>query len=561
MQKFSRIGSNGGLGKNQTMANGGISPLAEQMSSAMRRLGKSNPELDKKRDLAELFNYLTRTMEGLDFRYITSNAIDQKLKNAGLLEAETYTGVVKENELIFNRGIGNWKSNFFVFVKAVYGTADLDDRIEILFCNPMKGAGAFFLQADQIFVKKILKSGDSYNEVSKIINEIHQTAVLKEDDDFRMQTHIHSLEIFEGRYKLFDDGVSRIEDVIRKLMLNNTDMWSLTPHNYSDSRVHRMMELISEELGMTYIPGMELTMTLGKYNGPHMVVMCDSRETMEEIEDKILNMRDKTDMPPLFPGKMKFHEMFKILYEIKLRKRLSLFIPHCIIYDSEVYDTQLIGLFIAANTEEFNLAKALGYGRRCTAIATHNNLASNIEIWGKIGDRELEGFLELLIKKRFGKNARKIKISSNLATHLIARAMEEIYHLNSYTETDAHSTAPIDNRLFGGYDVFGTDFAHGFTQIDLREILEKLKGENRKITALELIKSLETGKIRTASVVFEQFTKDGKLEIAKARTKKSFYGTVSKIALETYRYMRYSWYMIKTFFNDFGWGKIGRYDK
>ena len=73
---------------------------------------------------------------GEGFKVVNEREMAEKLIAAGLWEKGKALPIVKDDEFIFNRGIGSSKSNFFVFLKGD------KDGVTIFFGNPMAPKGA-----------------------------------------------------------------------------------------------------------------------------------------------------------------------------------------------------------------------------------------------------------------------------------------------------------------------------------------------------------------------------------------------------------------------------------
>lgn len=541
--------------------------VASSAQKARRRtvtplLGKL---MGEKRNVNELWIAFERAMKGIGFDFVDARKIDSALKAKGLMRSEEKSGVIKSNERVYNLGLDGRRSNFFVYARITDG-----DKIEVFFTNPTKNEMALHLVPEQIFIRREIVDGGSNWTVNRIVNEIAETAGRKEESDYRMQMHFHAHYLFSRHDTLFDDGASGMADVLRRLMLYHTDVFCPTPHNSSDRRVHRILNVVGEILGMEYVPGFELTMTIGALNGPHVVVMANSIGTAEKLRRDILERRDSgLEMPPYFSGMM-MPEMFDILEGYKKKGEVALLVAHPTIQEAYIPERfmsvyyallerggldprlHITGMFSAVETGLISIGEAIGNTRKCTSITAYNNLSLEKEL--QLENTELKRIVWVAVGRFFRKLANKIKLTPNSASMALAKSFERRRGMNTHYESDEHETKPFggktrkrfskkrDARYLAGGDGFGA----GFTQLEFNPEFLMI---GKKPTTREIIAGLETGDVKMRAVVFAEVDEEGILRTVKSRSSSPKYGFIERMKLKFTRGWVYVKSMAKTLWN------------
>ncbi|GEM_PF-5996873 len=468
------------------------------------RFERAVERMEQKEKITQLLTVLDGKLVAAGFGSITDEDLRVALKNANLT-AES-PNILRREERVYGLGLSKARSNFFVFVKIEKGT------IEIYYTNPRKDNGAVKLKRDQVHARRKINIGDSEKRVNEIVREILQVASHKTESDCRLQVHSHQNSLFRKRDTVFDDGGGTMNNILRNLIASNADAFAPTPHNSSDKRMHAMMKVVCERMGIVYFPSLELTMPIespNALNGPHMVIMCADIRTSERIRLEILNRRDASIIaPPYFSG-MILEEMFSILERLKKEGRVAIMPAHPVIQefvfpikfrelDVSLYIT---GLFSSVETKSMPLSAAISYGRRSTAIAMYNGLGTHTGL--KLNDRGLVVAVEDWAKKVFGRAFKKLRITQNVASMAIAKAFES-KGVGTFFESDDHAD--------------GIGFHGGFTQLSFKDtLLAKLQVENRKPTSNEIISGLESKEVQMSGFVYSEIS-DGILQTIKART-------------------------------------------
>lgn len=478
-------------------------------------------------DVGALASEFTYQMAILGFGVISPKDVDSAAWKTGKWSKEKTTGIIKENETVFNLGLGKGRSNFFVFMK------QNSDSIEIFYTEPRSDEASLAFTHDDLYKRRVIKSDsrDIKGQIEEVITELSYVAGGKFEEDFRMQTHHHSKKVFDSEWRIKDDATSNIADVIRKAMLYHTDIWNLTPHNSSDPRVHAILESVCISLGITYVPGTEITGTNHKQgtNGPHIVVMLGEygKGTVEELLRKhILKKANKALKMESYLMGADFDYIERWLQTQRMRNALVMGYAHpinnsAVRIGNEKYITQIESTGIVSSmlitferTQELIL--------RADAIAAFNPSMSKYEMNSMITDSQLKIWLYGLIKKyKLGD-----KLTSNACNLAVARWAEE-NGIGSFYESDEHTTIPMDL-----YSAGNDGFAKGFTRIMLRkEMFEELIASNRKMNAKEFIRLVSEKEIKLHAKVF-YVIRDGTVEMAKARTEETNYSKVERFWLK-----------------------------
>lgn len=474
--------------------------------------------------------YFIQKMASLGFGQITAMEIDNAVWATKKWPQGKKTCVLNDNEVLFNLGLKNGRSNFFVYMKN-----NQDGSIEIFYTNPRSDEVGLTLTKDELYRHHVIRKGTKLAEriVDKIVEEIEYLGRAKFPEDLRMQTHHHSAYLFEkgNGYRIFDDGESNIRDVIRKLALYHTDVWNFSPHNSFDLRMHRILDAVSGQLGITYVPGTELTGTMptpgedkGK-NGPH-IVLGFTLDAGDEIKRRILSKRIPMEMHSYFMG-MELPAMDKVLQELRKRGMLFTIAAHPVNRNTPGLPIKMVGAISAVDLGVWTLDDATAFLRRCDAIAAWNQTLDDSEM--NIKNFELQGWLyEKISKHKCGE-----RLAANPSALAVASWANRTFGTGTIYESDEHITPAMDEYVTGG-----DGFAKGFTRIMLKkELFEMLKREHRNPTAEEIVKWVVKKQAVLRAKIFCE--NDGKtLRIVKARTDKPDYTWEERIMLT----IRHGWH-------------------
>jgi hypothetical protein len=470
---------------------------------------------------------LTYQLEVLGFGKITSKEVDGAAWITGKWDKNRTTGIIKENETVFNLGLDKGRSNFFVFMK------QNGETIEIFYTEPRSDEASLAFTHEDLYKHRVLSVNMPNLEkaINEVIEEISYVAGGKFEEDFRMQTHHHSKYLFDSSWEIFDDAKSNIGDVIRKAMLYHTDIWNLTPHNSSDPRVHAILDSVCISLGITYVPGTEITGTNHKTgtNGPHIVVMLGGygAGTVEErLRRQVLKKMNKALRMESYLMGADFDYIENWLQAQRKTGTLAFGYAHPINNSSvhignERYIAQIASTgIVSSDMIPFDQTKELILKSDC--IAAFNPSMSGNEMNSQITDVEVKLWLYGLIRKyKLGEN-----LTANACNLAVAKWAEE-NGIGSFYESDEHVTTPTDQ-----YSTGNDGFAKGFTRALLRkELFERLSTECRKLTASEFVKAVHEKAIKLHAKIFYVIN-DGTIELAKARTEETAYSKIERFWLK-----------------------------
>ncbi|MFA6530594.1 MAG: hypothetical protein WCT31_02600 [Candidatus Micrarchaeia archaeon] len=497
-------------------------------AAAVREMFQQSGRLGTVEQLAMDF---TADMVKRGFGIITANEVDDAAKKAGWGGGKT--GIVKDNETIFNLGLGKSRSNFFVFMK------ETSDGIEIFYSSPRSDDAALLFTHDDLYLKrKIMATGtDRTTEIKKVIDEVIDVSDAKFVEDLRMQTHHHGTYLFDRHFehtKLPDDASSNIADIIRKAMLYHTDVWNFTPHNTSNKKIHQILDGVVNVLGITYVPGTELTGTLEKdgINGPHIVMMFDGygKGTAEEqIWKKVIARMHQFNMVSYFRG-LSFERMDKIMQMLRNEGKLVIGFAHTVNCNTKTLPILAVGLLSAVETGAYDLKTALQLLKYSDAVAAYNPTLCDEDMAGMIHSDELKGWLYARIAE-YGLGT---KLTANACNLAVAQYAEKVLKMGSFYESDEHTCTPLD-----AYSTGADGFAKGFTRILLKpELAKKWLESGKKLTVKELIEWVGTREAMLHAKVFYEVV-DGEVKLAKARTEDTRYSEFERKKLVVRQQIEY----------------------
>ena len=436
------------------------------------------------------------------FKVVNEREIAEKLIAAGLWEKGKALPVVRDDEFIFNRGIGSSKSNFFVFLKGD------SEGVTIFFGNPAAPKGA---RPQELDVRFRFVGGDIEEAVEKAAEKVLRYSSMKLENDYRAVTHHHWG--FVGGTRLIDDGVSRFEDNLRMMMRCHMDFDMSTPHNTLETRldrhlmirlgIHRdaikLLRIIEEGLGIVKVPGVELTMPIQAKgpNGPHVCVWLADKDAMGVFAEEILAKRDPAlKMQSLFSPSpntvgMGFSEMRAVLQKMMRLGMCAVGIAHPINYNSESLPVLDVGLISASVHGGMSFVEAIEFARECQAVGCWNPTMSNDEIptrgreWRGLRPRFVEWMDEHNTNEKHGHYW--VRHDSNSLNMVFAEHMQRTYGVGMMFDGDDHQTRPLRDSK-GEFNPGGDIMNMGYTRVVIeKEQMEKLAAEGRKPTSKEIV--------------------------------------------------------------------------
>lgn len=444
------------------------------------------------------------------FKLVNEKEIKEKLVAAGLWGKGRMLPVVRDDEFVFNRGIGSCKSNFFVFTKSDSG------GVTVYFSNPAAPANA---RRDELYVRFRFTGGDEGEAAENAVAKVLEYAAKKPEDEYRAVTHQHWG--FVEAVRVMDDGVSKFEDVLRMMMLCHMDLDMSTPHNALETRLDailvkrlgirhdfiKFLQIIEEGLGIVKVPGTELTMALkaNDPNGPHVCVWLGGKEAMGVFAEEILAKRDpKLQMQSYFTG-MGFADMRTVLYKLMRLEMAAVGIAHPINYNSPSLPVLDVGLVSSSVRGGLPLDYALEFARECQAVGCWNPTmdGSVMPTRGK----DWRGLRPKLLEWLDSHNANTqkedywVRHDANTLGMAFAEYMRRVYGLGTMFDGDCHVARPIIDEA-GQYNAGGDIMNMGHTVVVLGdEPKAELARKDRKPTPEELVRWLVGGRARMDAVV------------------------------------------------------------
>jgi hypothetical protein len=449
--------------------------------------------------------------------------LEPRLAAKGFLKADTaklqsimvekkYDGqpLVYPNERIYALNLHNQKPLFFVFVKRDDRPGQDSDSVSILASNPREDILASRLPLEKQYFRHTYSSGNPVQLAEKIVDALSELASTK--TLHRMQVHFHSREMLNGTIA-FDDGVSRMADIIRRAILHNVDVLAYTPHNSFAMDNCDWMNAFLREFGIAAPLASEITMPLapGHPNGPHHLILAAGKDAADEIRMRIFHRRDHNlEMESYFTG-MTMDEMYSVLAPLRAANQAIVGIAHPVNCNTEALPVRGIGLFSATQQRHLAYEQAFVYARYTDFVECWNDSI----YMGEMPFRSMD-FLERmrgLLRKHSAQLGlpQDLKMSANLCNLLVATELGERFGLGQSYGTDAHVEAPLHRS----YRVGGDSFSRGWTTLEVPESLM----HGRPISAGEFVHGISDKTIKMGAVMFTQVS-DGLLKIVDARTQR-----------------------------------------
>ncbi|MCX6773888.1 MAG: hypothetical protein NTY68_02705 [Candidatus Micrarchaeota archaeon] len=205
-------------------------------------------------------------------------------------------GVDFETFSIFNRGLDNKKSNFFVFLGMKKGF--FNDKLKVLYYNPAPPNVRFNFREDYQAEQKrgdtiISREYDGKNGldefVSRTLYGILKISSSKPENRYYYWPHNHAgylehngkihrlIDIKPGEIPSIlgpvDDGKSNPFDMMISAALFNGDFFAITSHNSFSYSVFNELNFFGKSLGISVVPGIEFTMPISSYNPEDVAIL------------------------------------------------------------------------------------------------------------------------------------------------------------------------------------------------------------------------------------------------------------------------------------------------
>jgi hypothetical protein len=207
---------------------------------------------------------------------------------------------------VMNRGLGNKKSNYFVFL-GIKKKLLRRDELQVLYYNPEPPDVKFnFRDGDNSIPAKETRKDiivtRAYNGTAPIdpfivdtVSHINEMSSRKPENRYYLWPHNHIGYVYYGGKPRrlidlkkdeimgergpLDDGKSNPFDMMMSAALFGGDFFALTSHNNFSETVYRAVDSIGSALGMTIVPGIEFTMPLYGYNPEDVSIILTDMET------------------------------------------------------------------------------------------------------------------------------------------------------------------------------------------------------------------------------------------------------------------------------------------
>lgn len=408
-----------------------------------------------------------------------------------------------EDELIFNRGLDGKQSNFCVFAKC-----ESDGTVVLHHYNPDRNG--LKLRRDEFIRKTVLRSDATDEEIVSAVAIVQADATKKKPNEFFFSPHNHFGALapphFDGNGNAiksktvkFDDGVSFLTDNIRKALFYGIDYYALTTHNSFSNKLFEFTAWAGYQMGITSIPGIELTLPMKEPNGPHVLVWMKNARIAKRVREEILDKGTRLDMPAYFVG-MPMEKILEILFEYQKHNLIALGIAHPVNFNSPTVPVPVVGLYSAADTEATiegtlaNLEAVERIAMRFDSVAMWNTSLYRKAREVPIGNDHLRHYLRHVNKEHVGNR----RLWANQTNFALAQDLSQKYGLYTHFETDEHATLPFMNSRELGYVIGGDTLGMGMTVIEMPDSRTNWK----KPTASELIDLIRNKAVEMYGHVF-----------------------------------------------------------
>ena len=378
----------------------------------------------------------------------------------------------RENEMLFNRGLGSKISNFCVLAKT-----EQDGSLTVQYYNP--DPAGLKLGPYSIHRRIRLPSTASDSDVAAAVLRILKDSIKKKENSFFLNLHEHFgslsppyLDNAGNRIRPgmvdYDDGVSFLTDNIRKSFYYHIDYAALSSHNSVSKEPFMFLSWASHALGFNVAPAVEITASFGGYgsrlNGPHFVVIGRNLNSLLLVKKAILDQGLRGDMPAYFSG-VEFDETMSMLFRLQKANQIIICIAHPVNFNSPNLPVPIVGLYSAVDAGALTLDTAHEYASKCDSVAMWNTslYAKSREL--DIRDPELRSFLQYVSKKHTGTR----RLFVNQANFALAQELHHHFGLHTHFETDEHKTLPLIESAHGGYAIGGDSLGMGATVLEMPE--------------------------------------------------------------------------------------------
>ncbi len=403
---------------------------------------------------------------------------------------------IVEGERIFNLGLGQQRSNVFVFVR--YNS--VNDSVTVLMSSPRSDYQSSAMSRDEIYFRRYFRNvseSDGDTIAGLVAERAHKEALAKHPQEQRMQIHLHSRHDFNGSL-FFDDGVSSIVDIVRRAMLHHADVLVYTPHNSFNYSRFVALSGVCSLLGITVIMGLELTAPLVKkhVNGPHLLVLIGDKDAAEEIGTKILSKRDSNLHMPSYwrseDGLMLLPDILFVLESLQKQGRVAVGAAHGFNYINRALPVKVLGIFSAVDEGQIALQDALDISRKLDFYEAWNRSLSP-EVM-RFKSAELFNWISGLAYAHIysDSNAQALRdrfqlrdiLSANVC-NLAAASWLGQSGLGSTYGPDDHTTPRLDEKYLVGGDALGAGFSFFRYAVcpSAQEIVRMLAGHTLRLDA------------------------------------------------------------------------------
>lgn len=345
-------------------------------------------------------------------------------------------------------------------------------RVLICYDNPVCAQKDLHTPRQFVYIR--FRKGDvdrHAEELAAKLRPISEAVATPTDGKHKIRAaiHIHTGTMPNGEL-FFDDGVSNVSSIIRWAMATNVRVLAITSHNDFNLEHYQVLKEACNQVGITLIPAIELTATIsmGHFNGPHILVLADSVETAQEIHDKILSKRQDMRMPSFarYDG-LDIDDIFRILVPMQAQGKVVLGAAH----PFNGLPSNTIGLMSAVIGDPGLLSPQIAVGQltwrdawdfllQCRFTEINASLESNVL---RIDDLSMRKELERMISKHIPGVRKRHELATPMNLNVALAYSAKQFGLGSSAGTDEHTTPPFTL----GYSATGSRLAAMHTDLFL----------------------------------------------------------------------------------------------
>jgi hypothetical protein len=269
------------------------------------------------------------------------------------------------------------------------------------------------------------------------------------------------------------------------------------------------MRIIGEEMGMVFLPSLELTVPTRSPNGPHICCYLTSETAAAELVELVLKGKRNFAMPA-FNNAGDFPDVISELYSKMVAGSKSLFMVPAHPFNQHsperpIYD---VGLLSMVEGGPYSLAEVLDLIPYFQGIEAWNMDALQDGAVPHLMNRELSDYVQEICSVHLPAVA---QITSNSIAWAFARQLSsEGKILHTLSGTDDHFTPDMDYRSEGILQM------RGHTSIDMARVYAGMDG-GRKPTSEELIGWLLADEAVMKARVYHE-VRGGSLQVSRERT-------------------------------------------